>query len=530
MSNANQNITINDSDEEEKNDTDDLYTFGDEHTNTNYNYYDIKLVNFRKFIKPYNGNRIITPKRVNDFVINYINKPFFIPPLIVFFINDDKNDIHDYVLLDGQHRFEALKVLHSKNINPTFTYIMLTGTKEDARTEFRHINCNAKFDFDDLCSYDKPVELLEKLLQGMYRYRSIKNNNIQYFFKDNELIKINNSIKRYLDLEVVLNKNPEINKNQKLINIYYNKSVNKNPNHLENHSRISKSIMYLQLKFPRIQIYNNKTILNYLKENHQIESDIEVAKKIICQIYSEEYLEKIKNISSELSDDDIIRGDTYFSNVTYQEIIDNSVILYNVCYQIIEENIKYAYCLIRPPSHHSNLNNYNGFCIVNHTYLTAKYLHDIYQKRILILDYDVHHGDGTQALVKEHMEDNIYFVSMHCYGNGFYPGTGNTSENNEKVLNIPIERESGNDIYIKKFELVQQYIQDNNVDIIIISNGLDAHVDDPFQVMELTNKFYVYVTKYLKSLDKPLIYILEGGYNPDIISSVSEDIINELQI
>lgn len=189
MSNTNQNVTINDSDDEEKNDTDDLYTFGDEHTNTNYNYYDIKLVNFRKFIKPYNGNRIITPKRVNDFVVNYIKKSFFIPPLIVFYINDDKNDIHDYVLLDGQHRFEALKVLHSKNINPTFTYIMLTGTKEEAKTEFRHINCNAKFDFNDLCSYDKPVELLEKIEKYFKNFVSLSDNHQTHKFNLSHLKK-----------------------------------------------------------------------------------------------------------------------------------------------------------------------------------------------------------------------------------------------------------------------------------------------------------------------------------------------------
>jgi acetoin utilization deacetylase AcuC-like enzyme len=303
-----------------------------------------------------------------------------------------------------------------------------------------------------------------------------------------------------------------------MLGIYYNKSVNKNPRHPENHDRILVSIKHLKSKFPNLDI----------KEH--IDFDEEIAKKLICQIYSEQYLEKIKNISSELDDDDIINGDTYFSNVTYHEIIDNSVILYNVCEQINSNIIKYAYCLIRPPSHHSRLNSYQGFCIINHTYLTAKYLHDTYQKKVLILDYDVHHGDGTQALVKQHLEDNIYFVSMHCYGNSFYPGTGDTKENNELVLNIPMKRDSGNEIYITKFEIVKQYIEDNNVDIIVISNGLDAHVDDPFQVMELTNEFYIYVTKYLKSLDKPLIYILEGGYNPDVIGSVSEDIIKELII
>jgi hypothetical protein len=194
----------------------------------------------------------------------------------------------------------------------------------------------------------------------------------------------------------------------------------------------------------------------------------------------------------------------------------------------MEQNIKYAYCLIRPPSHHSSLNRYNGFCIVNHTYLTAKYLHDKHNKKILILDYDVHHGDGTQALVNQHLEDDVYFISMHCYGHGFYPGTGDVDENNEKVLNIPINRGKGDELYLERFNDVKDYINSKEIDIIIISNGLDAHHADPFGVMYLTNKFYVKVTEYLKSLDKPLIYILEGGYNPNTIGRISIDIIKVL--
>ena len=165
----------------------------------------------------------------------------------------------------------------------------------------------------------------------------------------------------------------------------------------------------------------------------------------------------------------------------------------------------------------------------NHTYLTSKYLHDKYNKKVLILDYDVHHGDGTQKLVKTHMEDDIYFVSMHCYGHRFYPGTGNIDENNEKVLNVPMKMGTGDQLYLEKFNEVKEFIESKKVDIVVISNGLDAHHKDPFAAMNLTNKFYVEVTSYLKSLDKPLIYILEGGYNPKTIGNISVDIINELK-
>jgi len=315
--------------------------------------------------------------------------------------------------------------------------------------------------------------------------------------------------------------------------IYYNESETKNKNHLENHDRINVSIKYIKKNIKNITMYNNNVILNYLQSELKMGSKEEISKLLYnygkTAIYSDKYMIDIKIKCSKLKDNEIIDGDTYFSNVTYDEILDNSVIMYNVCYQININSIRYAYCLIRPPSHHSSLNQYSGFCIVNHTYLTAKHLHDVYKKKVLILDYDVHHGDGTQKLVNSHITDNIYFISIHCYGNGFYPGTGNTDENNTKVLNIPMKKGSNNKEYIHNFKKVKKFIATHEIDIIVVSNGVDAHVDDPFKTMKLTNDFYCYVTSYLKSLDKPLIYILEGGYNPEIIGSVSVDIINTLQ-
>jgi len=308
------------------------------------------------------------------------------------------------------------------------------------------------------------------------------------------------------------------------LNIYYNLSINTNPDHPENHDRIDVSISHLKSVF--------KNTLNFLN-NEQLcisSKDIEeIAHGFLTQIYSIHYINKIKRKCNFISEGDVIQGDTYFSAVTYNEIIDNSIILNDICTEIISKSIKYAYALIRPPSHHSKLNLYNGFCIINHTYLTAKYLHDKHSKKILILDYDVHHGDGTQSLVNMNNKDEIYFVSMHCFAPGFYPGTGSSSENNKKVLNVPFNRGEADGEYLEKFnEVVIPYITNINPDILVISNGLDAHKDDSFQVMKLTNEFYKYVSKYLKGLDKPLIYILEGGYNPETIGSISEDIINVL--
>jgi acetoin utilization deacetylase AcuC-like enzyme len=145
------------------------------------------------------------------------------------------------------------------------------------------------------------------------------------------------------------------------------------------------------------------------------------------------------------------------------------------------------------------------------------------------LDYDVHHGDGTQKLVNENKDDDIYFCSLHCYEKGFYPESGSILENTEKNINVPFPRNQSDENYIEKFNnVVVPFLKKTNPDIIIISNGLDAHKDDPMNIMKLTDVFYEYVTKYLKSLNLPLLYILEGGYNPNVIANVSYKIINLL--
>jgi acetoin utilization deacetylase AcuC-like enzyme len=296
-----------------------------------------------------------------------------------------------------------------------------------------------------------------------------------------------------------------------------------NTTHPENHTRIIKSISMIKNKFGNNLLkYDSEQIKDYLKEIYKIKDLDTLAKNFLKNSYNNKYLDNIKKECDKLDIDEIVDGDTYFSKLTYGEVIDGSLIMFNACNQIMNKVIKYAYCLIRPPSHHSTLNYYSGFCFVNQTYQTAKYLHDKFKQKVFILDYDVHHGDGTQDLVNKNFLDEIYFCSIHCYAPYFYPGTGTEDENNEKVLNIPLATKSSDKVYIDNFDnKIVPYIQKVNPDIIIISNGFDAHKDDPMKVMSLTEEFYVHVNKYLKSLNKPIIYILEGGYNPEIIGKMS---------
>jgi acetoin utilization deacetylase AcuC-like enzyme len=315
--------------------------------------------------------------------------------------------------------------------------------------------------------------------------------------------------------------------------VYYNKSFCTDKEHIENHKRVSKPIQYLikQLK-NKVKIYSSTDVYNNIKLSNSMTNEEveELAIEYLKNSCNKEYMNKIKKMCSELRTGEIIDGDTCFSSLTYGELIDVALIIYNACNQLMNNMTKYVYCLTRPPSHHSYLNYYSGFCVVNQTYQAAKYLFQKFNKKVFILDYDVHHGDGTQKLINNNKDDEIYFCSIHCYEKGFYPGTGTTDENSDKILNIPLKRAQTDDTYIEKFDsLISPFIKSTKPDIIIISNGLDAHHSDPMSIMKLTHKFYEYVTIYLKSLDIPLLYILEGGYNPSVISMVSEKIINLLK-
>ena len=221
--------------------------------------------------------------------------------------------------------------------------------------------------------------------------------------------------------------------------------------------------------------------------------------------------------------------DTHLTEWSLGEIIKSNALIIKSLNDILNKNIKYAYCLVRPPSHHASEDHYSGFCMINNTYLAAEYAEKYLNGKILILDWDLHHGDGTEDLVRNRNNSNIHFISIHCYAKGFYPGTGDGKNNSDRIKNYPMKKYSNNNDYYNKFEEIYNQIKLNDYKLIIISNGLDAHENDSFSVMNLTTEFYKNVSIKLKEFNIPLLYILEGGYNIEVLKEVSEEIIKVLQ-
>ncbi len=231
--------------------------------------------------------------------------------------------------------------------------------------------------------------------------------------------------------------------------------------------------------------------------------------------------------------------DTLITQDTTLELEEVSKVLY-----FLVENYElypHAYALIRPPGHHAYSEHQEGFCIVNNAFILASEIIEWKKsKKVLIYDWDLHHGNGTQTSVLrayDGYEPNIFFVSTHYFAKGFYPGTGNdyifdpdnfNPQNLSPVYNYPLAKsdtKNFSDYFDQKIVPLLDVIC-SKVDTIIISNGLDAHIKDPFAKLCFTDQDYVHMTKYFKSKNKKIIFLLEGGYSPEIIAKVSLKMIN----
>ncbi len=185
-----------------------------------------------------------------------------------------------------------------------------------------------------------------------------------------------------------------------------------------------------------------------------------------------------------------------------------------------------AFCVVRPPGHHALKDVAMGFCLFNNVAVTARYLqakHGL--DRILIIDWDVHHGNGTQDAFYE--DPSVLFFSIHQYP--FYPGTGAASETGMGegtgfTLNAPMRAGCGDDDYVRVFEeTLGPKVESFRPQFILISAGFDAHGADPLGGMNLTEQGYTRLTRLVRSWAEDhcsgrIVSMMEGGYDLGALS------------
>ncbi len=184
--------------------------------------------------------------------------------------------------------------------------------------------------------------------------------------------------------------------------------------------------------------------------------------------------------------------------------------------KIKEGEVDRVFASVRPPGHHAEKAHAMGFCIFNNIAISARYAQQKGYKKVFIIDFDAHHGNGTQKAF--YSDDTVFYFSTHQYP--FYPGTGSQDEKGEGkgygfTYNVPLPAGTGDKTYRQIYsETVPELVNEFDPDIIMVSAGYDLHLYDPLtNLMVTTEGIGIIVENILKTKNVPFLFMLEGGYN-----------------
>ena len=244
--------------------------------------------------------------------------------------------------------------------------------------------------------------------------------------------------------------------------------------------------------------------------------------KYIELTHSKKYLEKI-NQSFPKEDLVFLDGDTIVSKGSKKAAYDAVGAIINAIDAVMNQEFDNAFCVVRPPGHHAEKEQAMGFCIFNNVAVGATYLLEKYKlDKVAIIDFDVHHGNGTQDIF--YNEKKVLYISSHQFP--FYPGTGSKDEIGKfnNILNIPLKAGTVSEEFFNSYKKVYDKLNEFRPQFILLSAGFDAHKNDPLANVNLESRDYYILTKEIMKIAKKIcsnkiVSILEGGYN---LSAIQE--------
>jgi acetoin utilization deacetylase AcuC-like enzyme len=285
--------------------------------------------------------------------------------------------------------------------------------------------------------------------------------------------------------------------------------------------------------------------LNWLKRDGLVQLAPRAATiEELAAVHEREYIQEVEAASYQAEQEEARSGrqtlffatDTYVSAKSYEAALKAAGAPLVAIDAVMKGEIDNAYCLVRPPGHHAVAESAMGFCLFNNVAVAARYAIDHYNlERVMIIDYDVHHGNGTQEMFYD--DPRVLYFSVHQAP--FYPGTGLAEERGEgaghgTTINVPLPAQTGFDAYESIFRQVMVPAADRfDPQLILVSAGFDAHWTDPIGGMYLSTAAFAKLNQIIIDMARQmcqgrLVMVQEGGYNLEATGSCAATCINLL--
>ncbi|MFW9769945.1 MAG: histone deacetylase [Candidatus Thorarchaeota archaeon] len=308
--------------------------------------------------------------------------------------------------------------------------------------------------------------------------------------------------------------------------VYHEKFVQHvmSPGHPENPDRLSSAMN----SFKKANLLDNPKV-NFL-------SPQKAPLEKIYPVHEERYLDGIKAKSEKGGG--FYTMDTSVNQHTYDAALLAAGGGINAVDRIMQGDSENAFLLCRPPGHHAEYNRAFGFCFINNIAVAAQHLLSEYNlQRILIVDYDAHHGNGTQHTF--YSSDNVLYVGLHQDGRTLFPGSGFPNEIGENrgvgyTVNLAMYPGAGDTSYKLSFDrVIGPLVKSYKPDFVLVSVGYDGHFRDPLTSLGLTTSGFAMMNSRLNQLAKSysdgrIACFLEGGYNLDVMAKCPLNLLQEL--
>ena len=254
----------------------------------------------------------------------------------------------------------------------------------------------------------------------------------------------------------------------------------------------------------------------------------DVSREQLMYAHSQDYIDAVREFAEHGGG--WIEEDTVVCDESYAVAIRAVGAVCDATVRVVQGEGNSAFCLVRPPGHHALADRAMGFCLFNNVAVGARVaIRDLGIERVLIIDWDVHHGNGTQAIFWE--DAQVGYFSMHR--SPFYPGTGHADEIGSgaglgTTCNVPVDFGTSREDQLQQFaDQLTRFADKIRPQLVMISAGFDSHKDDPIGSLGLESEDFTTLTKIVQNVANThaqgrIVSVLEGGYNPDALTECVE--------